>query len=54
MMTLFKARGVLPPGRVGEHDYAEISLEAGDFVSRVKAWTNGASTPGQNHQPAGG
>jgi exodeoxyribonuclease V gamma subunit len=43
MMTLFKARGVLPPGRVGEHDYAEISLEAGDFVSRVKAWTNGAA-----------
>jgi exodeoxyribonuclease V gamma subunit len=43
MMTLFKARGVLPPGRVGEHDYAEISLEAGDFVTRVKAWTNGAA-----------
>ena len=40
MMTLFKARGMLPPGRVGEHDYTQVSLEAVDFVNRMKAWTN--------------
>jgi len=38
---LFKARGVLPPGRVGEHDFAEIYQESGDLVSRINAWTLG-------------
>ena len=37
----FKARGVLPPGRVGEHDFAEIYQESGDLLSRTNAWTLG-------------
>ncbi len=39
LMKLFRARGELPPGRVGEHDFASISLEAGDLVSRMGNWT---------------
>ena len=37
----FKARGVLPPGRVGDHDFAEIYQESRDLVSRMNVWTLG-------------
>jgi exodeoxyribonuclease V gamma subunit len=37
----FSARGVLPPGRVGEHDFAEIYQQSGDLVSRMNAMTLG-------------
>lgn len=39
LMTLFKARGMLPPERVGEHDFSEMSLEAEELVSRWRTWT---------------
>ena len=39
LMTLFKARGILPPERVGEHDFTEMSLEADELVSRMHTWT---------------
>jgi exodeoxyribonuclease V gamma subunit len=41
LMGLFKARGVLPPGQVGAHDFTAISLEAGDLASRMNIWTLG-------------
>ncbi|MEN8244337.1 MAG: exodeoxyribonuclease V subunit gamma [Thermodesulfobacteriota bacterium] len=39
LMTLFKARGMLPPCRVGEHDFTEMSLEAEELVARMHTWT---------------
>ena len=38
---MFRARGILPPGNVGEHDFAEIFLESGDLVSRMNDRTLG-------------
>jgi len=41
LKAVFKARGVLPPGQVGEHDYAGLAAEVREMMGRVGEWTSG-------------
>ncbi|MBW2296785.1 MAG: exodeoxyribonuclease V subunit gamma, partial [Deltaproteobacteria bacterium] len=47
LLPVFKARGVLPPGRVGRHDFAEIVTETKGFISRMEAWISGTARQDQ-------
>lgn len=42
LMEQLKARGMLPPGRVGEHDFSEIAMESAHLFSRAHALSAGS------------
>jgi exodeoxyribonuclease V gamma subunit len=41
LMKQLRARGMLPPGRIGEHDFSEIAMESANLVSRANTLSAG-------------